>query len=70
MLPDNGLKKIRTIIPKLIVLSVIMGVIIMSYAYVNLEFCYKIMSHNSLDYMVSKMKDKAASVFITIRNLF
>lgn len=45
-------RRFRTILQRFILLAILAAVFMLVVSYMNLEFCYKIMSQNSLTYMV------------------
>lgn len=46
-------RRFRTLFQRLLLLAILIGIFMLVVSYMNLEFCYKIMSQNSLTYMVS-----------------
>ncbi|XP_037940733.1 divergent protein kinase domain 1C [Teleopsis dalmanni] len=54
-------RKFRVIIQRVVLLGSICGLLIYLYSYVDLEFCYKIMSQNSLTFMCKKYKNNEYS---------
>lgn len=48
-------RKFRTILQRCILLAILAAIFMLIVSYMNLEFCYKIMSQNSLTYMVRRM---------------
>lgn len=49
-------RRFRTILQRFILLAILGAIFMLVVSYMNLEFCYKIMSQNSLTYMVSTTK--------------
>ncbi|XP_073844066.1 divergent protein kinase domain 1C isoform X1 [Musca autumnalis] len=50
-------RKFRTILQRCILLAILAAIFMLIVSYMNLEFCYKIMSQNSLTYMCKKYKN-------------
>ncbi|KAI9588522.1 divergent protein kinase domain 1C [Glossina fuscipes] len=50
-------RKFRIAFQRTVVLAVMAAIFVLGYSYINLEFCYKIMSQNSLTYMCKKYKN-------------
>ncbi|TMW49921.1 hypothetical protein DOY81_005006, partial [Sarcophaga bullata] len=50
-------RRFRTLLQRLILLAILAGIFMLVISYMNLEFCYKIMSQNSLTYMCKKYKN-------------
>lgn len=47
-------RKIRLGMQRTVLIAVLLAVGVFSYAFLNLSFCFKLMSHRSLTHMVSK----------------
>lgn len=52
-------RRFRTILQRFILLAILGAIFMLVVSYMNLEFCYKIMSQNSLTYMVSTTENFA-----------